>query len=294
MKTMVAIAVAAMGLVAAGCEDDTMTAPTGGNLKLSISGLEDLGSTARYEGWVIVNGTPKSTGTFTVNSAGTMSKTDFTVAEADLDAATEFVLTIEPVPDTDPMPSKQKLLAGTFSGTNASLSVGHGSAIGQSFASASGRYVLATPTDGNMDMNENSGVWFLQMVNGQPMKALELPMLPEGWKYEGWAVVNGKPLTTGAFSSTMGADMATPFSGPVMGPPFPGEDYLMNAPQGLSFPLDLMQKEIVITIEPSPDNSPMPFLLKPLSGMVPAGAMPRTPYMLENRSSMFPSGSAMR
>ena len=68
----------------------------------------------------------------------------------------------------------------------------------------------------------------------------------------------------------------------------------MMPPAGLSFPTDLMSREIVITIEPSPDNSPMPFLLKPLKGMVPAGAMPRTPYMLENTATTFPSGSAMR
>jgi hypothetical protein len=294
MKKMLAVAVAAIGLIAGGCDDDTMTAPTGSTLKLNVTGLEDLGTSAQYEGWVIVNGTPKSTGTFTVNSSGVASKTEFTVSEADLAAASEFVLTIEPKPDSDPMPSKQKLLAGTFSGTNASLSVGHMAALGNTFATAAGRYILATPTDGNMDMNENSGVWFLEMVNGVPMKTLTLPTLPEGWKYEGWAVINGVPVTTGTFTSPMGADQAAPFSGPTMGPPFPGEDLLMNAPQGLTFPLDLMQKEIVVTIEPSPDNSPKPFLLKPLKGMVPAGAASHTPYMLENKASMLPSGSATR
>ena len=106
---------------------------------------------------------------------------------------TEFVLTVEPRPDNDPMPSRHKLLAGSVGGATAPLSVSHSGALGTSFASASGRYVLATPTDGNMEMNEKSGVWFLMMQNGEPMKSLELPALPEGWKYEGWAPTKRSP-----------------------------------------------------------------------------------------------------
>jgi hypothetical protein len=295
MKTMMLVmAAVATGMLAGGCDDSMTTEPTSSTLKINTTGLMDLGSTAQYEGWVIVNGTPKSTGTFTVNSAGVASRTEFSVAQADLAAATEFVLTVEPKPDSDPMPSKQKLLAGTFNGASATLSVGHMAALGNPFTSAAGRYILATPTDGNMDMNEKSGVWFLEMVGGQPMKSLELPTLPEGWKYEGWGVINGVPLSTGTFTSTMGADQAKPFSGPVAGPPFPGEDFLTNAPAGVALPTDLSSKEIVITIEPSPDNSPMPFMLKPLSGMVPAGAMDHTPYMLSNKASMFPGGTVTR
>ena len=56
------------------------------------------------------------------------------------------------------------------------------------------------------------------------------------------------------------------------GPPFPGEDYLQNAPSGLSFPTDLKGMTIVISVEPNPDNDPGPFTLKPLAHMVPADA----------------------
>src|SRR5688500_11285925 len=105
MKTMWIAAVTAAGLLAGGCSEE-MTAPTQSTLKLELSGLEDVGANAQYEGWAIVNGVAKSTGTFTVNSAGVPSKKEFSVASADLAAASMFVLTLEPKSDTDPMPSK--------------------------------------------------------------------------------------------------------------------------------------------------------------------------------------------
>ena len=49
-------------------------------LELNISGLENLGPNARYEGWVIIDGSPVSTGVFTVNNAGQMSQTVFEVS----------------------------------------------------------------------------------------------------------------------------------------------------------------------------------------------------------------------
>ena len=48
-------------------------------LQLSITGLENLGPHARYEGWVIIEGSPVSSGVFTVNNAGQMSRTIFEV-----------------------------------------------------------------------------------------------------------------------------------------------------------------------------------------------------------------------
>jgi hypothetical protein len=274
------------------CDDDDDN-DSSGNLNLDISGLADLGSGYAYEGWIMVNGTPVSTGVFTVNSNGQLSKSDFQLNPQQLDNATAFILTIEPSPDSDPAPSNIHLVAGDFSGNNASLSVDHAAAIGNNFEDAAGTYILATPTDG-MDTNEKSGVWFLNPDAG-PGPALTLPVLPAGWKYEGWAVINDTPVTIGKFTTSSGADEAAPYSGAMPGPPFPGEDFLMNAPSGLTFPLDLSGQKIVITIEPEPDNSAEPFLLKPLAGDVPANSMNMTSYTLTNNvSSSFPSGSVSR
>ncbi|MGB0839160.1 MAG: anti-sigma factor [Chitinophagales bacterium] len=274
-----------------GCQDDD---PVNANLTLSVSGLEDLGEDYAYEGWVIVDGSPVSTGIFTVDANGTPSASSFEVDAGDLDAATAYVLTIEPSPDSDPSPSAVHILAGDFSDAQASLSVGHDAALATDFSTAAGGFILATPTDGSMTTNENSGVWWLDPAAG-PAPTLNLPTLPEGWAYEGWAVIDGTPVTTGRFTSASGEDDAAPFSGATAGPPYPGEDFLNNAPAGLSFPTDLSGRTIVVSVEPVPDNSPAPFLLKPLVGSAPSNATDRVVYdMGNNASATNPTGTVSR
>lgn len=271
------------------CSDDENATDS---FNLNISGLEDLGSTAIYEGWLIVNGSAVSTGVFTVNSAGELSQNSFEVSAEDLENATTFVLTIEPSPDPDPAPSDVHVLAGDFTNNSANLLVSHPAALGNDFSTVSGSYILATPTDG-ADNNENSGIWFLDPTSGSPMAGLDLPTLPPGWAYEGWAVINGTPVSTGTFLSASGADDSAPFSGSMAGPPYPGEDFLLNAPSGLSFPTDLAGGTAVISIEPVPDNSPAPFLLKPLVGAIQQDAADHTLYNMDANLS-FPTGSVSR
>ncbi len=55
-----------------------------GELVLEVAGLEDLGPGWAYEGWLIVNGSPLSTGVFTVDAEGNPSVTTFHVAADDL------------------------------------------------------------------------------------------------------------------------------------------------------------------------------------------------------------------
>lgn len=262
-------------------------------LKLNISGLEDLGPNARYEGWVIIKGSPVSTGVFTVNGAGQMSQTVFEVPAqlGKLKDASAFVLTIEPYPDNLPAPSDQHLLAGNFDGSTASLSIGHPAALNTSFANATGHFLLATPTTSSM-MDELSGIWFINAMGGSPSAGLSLPVLPTGWRYEGWALINGQPVSTGAFMSGNMADNAAPFSGPLPGPPFPGEDFIGNAPAGLTFPTNLSGGMGVISVEPYPDNSPAPFLLKPLVRMIPNPAQQHFTYSMNLNPGSFPSGIA--
>ncbi len=270
-----------------GCQETPITT---NNFTVSIAGLEDLGNDYVYEGWLIVNGTPVSTGTFTVNNTGVLSQTSFEADISDLDNATKFVLSIEPSVDSDPAPSAVKILAGDFSNNTATLSVGDGAALGNDFSTAAGSYILATPTDA-LSNNENSGVWWL-VPGGTP--SLTLPTLPSGWRYEGWAVVNGMPLSTGTFTNVSGADDAAPYSGPNAGPAFPGEDFLTNAPSGITFPLDLSNANVVISVEPFPDNSEKPFLLKPLVATVPANATNGTSYNMNNNNTTNPSGTVTR
>ena len=262
------------------------------NLTLNLSGLDDLGNDFVYEGWIIVNGSPVSTGTFT---SITFPQT-FTVNSSDLSIATKFVLSIEPKVDTDPSPSATKVLVGDFSGNTATLGSG---TIGD-FSNIGGKYILATPTNGAMT-DENSGIWFLDLVGTTPMTGLTLPTLPSGWIYEGWAVINGTPVSTGTFTNLNATDNSSPFSGTdALGMPngsdgfFPGEDFLLNAPSGLTFPTDLSGGKAVISIEPVPDNSPMPFTLKPLVGSIPTSAADHTTYDMTPNVASFPTGSVTR
>lgn len=288
MALTVMVGLLSLGGCARGDDDDT------GTLQLKVTGLMALGTGSAYEGWIIVGGQPKSTGIFAVDSNGNLSPSAFDVNEDDLASATTFVLTIEPSPDSDPAPTNVHYLGGDFSGGSASLSVAHPAALGSSFTTASGKFILATPTDSiSTPENERSGIWFLDPSSGTPAQGLMLPTLPAGWKYEGWAVIGSTPVTTGTFTNPAAADESAPFSGSEKAPLFPGEDFLKNAPSGLTFPTDLRGGTAVISIEPSPDDSPSPFTLKPLLGAIAADAVNNTTYSFANQASGFPTGTAL-
>ena len=235
----------------------------------SYSGLEPLGAGFLYEGWLIIDGAPVSTGTFSIDASGAVVP----VTTADIpnaaDAAT-FVLTIEPSPDPDPAPADTHVLAGDFVDGVATLSIGHPAALATDFSTATGSYIVATPTTADTS-DEYSGIWFLELPGGAPPPgpSLDLPTLPAGWQYEGWTVAGGTPISTGTFLSASGSDNFGGFSGPDPAPPFPGEDFIVNPPAGLTFPRDVSGYPVVISVEPFPDDSPAPFALKPLTGQVP-------------------------
>lgn len=263
--------------------------PEVGNLALNLSGLEDLGADYVYEGWVIVNGDPVSTGTFSIDANGALSKSTFEVEQTNLDNATMFVLSIEPAQDSDPAPAATKVLSGAFAGGSATLNSG---IIGD-FSNAAGSFFLRTPTDetGTNNGNDEAGVWFGDPSGMPPSPTLVLPTLPDGWAYEGWVVGESGPLTTGTFTKVDAADDSAPYSGTAGGPPIPGEDFFNNAPNGESFPLDIRGRTVVISVEPVPDNSAAPFAIKPL--LVAAGqeTAPAT-YTLGQNLGSLPTGTA--
>jgi hypothetical protein len=272
--------------------------PTQNGLQLSLNNVAPLHNGFHYEGWAIVDGMPVSTGKFNINDMGAVIDQDgmeimngyFEVA-TNITGASDIVITIEPDGDMDPMPAATKLIGGMVADKISMLNTSHSATLGSDFDMAMGGYILATPTNG-ADTNENSGIWFLDPTSGTPEKSLNLSTLPDGWIYEGWVVIDGVPVTTGTFSHVMMVDNAAPFSGSMGGPPFPGEDFLMNAPNGLTFPTDLAGRTAVISIEPVPDDSPMPFSLKPLVGAIPMDAVDHTFYSMDNMSSTFPTATA--
>ena len=244
-------------LIFAGCDSDTATT-TSQTLRLSLTAVDALTNGFHYEGWAIVSGSPVSTGKFNVDASGnlvdlsgsTISNGDFDAGQ-DLSSASAVVITIEPAGDTDAIPADTKYLGGDISSLDAALSPAHGSSLGDAFSSATGSYILTTPTD-DPAANDLSGIWFLDNSSGSPAVGPTLPTLPAGWKYEGWAVIGGSPVTTGTFTAVDAVDDAAPF----------------------------------------PDDNAAPFTLKPLTGDIPNPASAGTVYSLSNNASAFPSGSA--
>jgi hypothetical protein len=89
------------------------------------------------------------------------------------------------------------------------------------------------------------------------------------------------------------ADESAPYSDSLPGPPFPGEDFLKNAPDNLSFPTDIAGGTAVISIEPDPDNSAGPFTLKPLVHAILADAVDHVTYDM-GQNLNFPTGTVTR
>ena len=259
-------------------------------VSFSFDGLEPLGEGFVYEGWAIVDGSPVSTGRFTLDPDGTQHFHTGSLIE-DASAATAVVLTIEPGEGDDPAPADAHVLAGDIVDGVAQLSIGHPAALGEDFTGASGQFVLATPTT-TADDDELSGIWFIDIVDGAATQGLSLPELPAGWIYEGWAVIEGQPVSTGRFTNAGAADDFDGFSGTeASGPGFPGEDFILNAPGGLDFPTVLTGSTVVISVEPRDDDSPAPFAFKPLASEVPAGTSDHVGVAL-GAGPEFPSGVA--
>ncbi|MHC4067347.1 MAG: anti-sigma factor, partial [Planctomycetota bacterium] len=167
-------------------------------LGVAFDGLEALGQDYVYEGWLIVGDMPVSTGRFRIDADGEPDPGQFVVQAGDVDAATLFVLTIEPAVGDDPAPADTHVLAGDWDGDMADLSVGHAAALGTDLADAEGAFILETPTTADVADDYAQGIWWLDPAGG-PGSSLALSELPEGWEYEGWVVDDADPISTGRF-----------------------------------------------------------------------------------------------
>lgn len=277
----------------AGGAETTATNGSGGGqaqmtgIQVSFERLLELGEDYEYEGWIIVDDAPVSTGRFDLDPA--QDDYTFWVPSADAWGASAFVLTIEPKDDDDAGPSHSHVLAGDIDDEGSAwLSVDHPAAIGTDFADMGGSYILATPTSGDVAEDYDQGIWFFNFVDSAPAASLWLPELPEGWQYEGWVVGPNGPVSTGRFSAAEGADSdgAGPAAGSDGHPPFPGQDFIDPAKviAGGDY-------AAVITVEPQPDDSAAPFkALRPLRdpSIDDVGGM--VPQDLVNKSDENPTG----
>ncbi|HEA30522.1 MAG TPA: hypothetical protein ENH91_11095 [Leeuwenhoekiella sp.] len=283
--------VAIGGMLLSSCSGDDDNSASTATVKLEVIGLQPLENNVEYEAWIVVNGENKSLGRFTDVSF----PKQFRASATDVDNATQFKLSIEPGNDPSQEISNTVLLSGNFAGNGAQLDIR--GTLG-SFENASGVFMLKTPTDNN-ENNEQSGVYWQRPDN---RAGLQLPSLPEGWKYEGWVRVPTTSgtvnLSTGTFSQPAGRDDFLPYSMTVNAPPaFPGEDFLnlnLLSKSGVNTIPDLRGKQVFISIEPSPDNDGNePFILQPLSVEAGIELAPALNTM-DLKTASFPVGTASK
>lgn len=295
MKKINFLGLFAAAAIAASCSGDDSVDRS--DITLDISGLEKLDSNAEYQAWIVSGGKDISLGRFTdVNFPKT-----FSALTGQVNDATQFKLSIEPGNDPSTAISESVLVSGTFVGNAATVDVTQ--TLG-SYSSASGQFVLQTPTD-NVNTNENSGLYWYIPSTGQA--GLTLPTLPSGWKYEGWVTLPGSngdvDLSTGRFTKVNGADEADPYSFNINpAPNFPGEDFINTtilSKDGVNTQPNLLNKKVFITIQPvfngdSDSQSITPFVLRPLTATVTEQAGSSVTNKMQVNTASFPVGRVTR
>ena len=291
------LALLAVVLSAAGCDSSSTEPEEDGlfSVHVSMSNLEPLPGDFHYAGWAEQpGGEMVAVGSFSAGPNGTIVDLQgsriiggkFTASE-DLTNTTDFLITIESADSGGEAPSETQLVAGRIEGLEATLTVRD--AVHESIGTASGTFVLATPTNGP-DSDEISGVWFINITGGQFARGLLIPYPLSGWSYHGWVDIDGITVATGPILGANTADGAAPHSGPLEGFNFPGEDFLVNPPDGLTFPTPVGSASVYVTIEPDPDPDPGPSYFLLLRGSVPGSPRDSTNYMLESLVDTLPRG----
>ncbi|MCP4726091.1 MAG: anti-sigma factor [bacterium] len=268
-------------------------------LILQFNNLPALENDYHYEGWAVVDDEDKSIGKFKINESGVLTDIqggpvlENTIGtEFDVSQATLIKISVEEAGDVNSIPSGSYILAGPVSGFSAVLSVSHAEAMGVSFSSATAKYLLATPSTTDT-LDEKSGIWFQdEIVAEEPVPGIIAFDLESDWEYECWITVDGIELSTGKFDLPGAGDNSIEYLGDGSIPFLPGEDFINNAPAGLTFPLDLSGASIKITLESEKDDDRhAPSLLILFTGQVPFDAVINVNYTLTNQSSTLPSGT---
>lgn len=240
--------------------------------QILLEGMPSLEGGAAYEAWARVSGGWQSVARFNyddqgrlIDESGRLRANTF-VSEFDLQPATEFLVSIEGRRDTDLEPSSTRILQGPVVGSGATVSFAN------ALADLSGvvtNYTIGTPTDSD-PANESFGFWLGTPGNYAP--AMIAPTLGDGWVYELWAELSVGPVSLGRFTSPSERDSAAPFSNQAETFSVPGEAFVMNAPAGVTFPLDVGGLEVFITVEPEPEEiAGTPFGVRISEATIPNG-----------------------
>jgi hypothetical protein len=303
-----------------GCSEEKLLSPSEriSQVDVRVEGLNAPGDSAHYEAWLKwLNKT--NAGDFEIyENLGTLESTggSYTISknlnQGYMQGALAVIISIET--DTASQPSAYRIIGADLEANDGTFTIGSGDVLNFSFELASGYYFLDTPTERPTSLNPKSGIWFarldttiediqdslgnvvgqdttVDLLPGLELQDLTLPGLSANWSYQGWVIIDGDTLPTGKFLKPEGADQNSDYKGPGQGYPFPGSDFLSNAPAGMTFPLDLSGREVLITLTPNyPAKANKPFSLTVMGVQIPANAQARHNYRLNNESATFPGG----
>jgi hypothetical protein len=199
-----------------------------------------------------------------------------------------ILVTIEVDPQGVEGPTGMQVLSGTFIDRVASLTV----PISTGIVSASGNLRVYTPTDGP-DTNENSGVWMVDLA-GEP--SLSMPDTTAALQYETFIEVRGQNLNLGRFDLVNTRDDFCRFCASFEEfpqPLRPGDDLLLNAPDGLVFPIDLSGATVRISLEGRVSDFVTQSQLIVLEAVLPSGLRGDEIVGFTNLAANFPTGRAV-
>jgi len=238
-------------------------------LQMSVTGLKALPDTLTYTAWILKYDQVKQVNVgylidpITVDAQGSATITSKYISFEALQSATGVLLTAEKKTrfiyasqaEEDSLrnamrPSSRKILTGAFGSNSTDLSVNN---VISNLSTISGVVTILTPTDGNSDQNEASGIWFADSIDRAdgPLAGLNLQDANDGWSYYAWIETNGTMLQIGGFTKAGGSDDFAGYSDiAAAGLGFPGEDFLTNAPAGVTFPLNLSGAKVIVTAQP--------------------------------------------
>lgn len=289
-------------ITALGCDSGSVDPDDAksGTVFLSINNLNPIPGDYHLEAWIVTAKLETfSLGKFTVGENQTLvdlsgeaiiaGKFD---VQFSVDSARVTYVTIEPPGDTDDAPSSTRLMGGLFIDGTATLLTTDVEGIEDGLILAQGSYILETPTNGPNSF-EQSGLWFINLTGGPPARGLRITIPIPGWNYQAWTESDGVLLDMGIISNHSQPDNSNLYSGPQPGYNYPGEDFLVNAPSGLVFPLDLPGARVTVSLEPDPDPDPKRSQFILFEGVVPQTTTTGDTYDLVNQTNSWPSGTAV-
>jgi len=292
-----------------GCSDKKILTPEEriSKVDLSVSGLNDPGTSIRYEAWFKwLNKTSAGDfeeylylGELAANGADYSLNKSVNLGYIQGGLSVIIVMELDSVvSDTASEPGPYRIIGAQLEANTGTFRIGSDDILDFDFSSASGTFFLDTPTQNPPSSTPKSGIWFgivdttSAVIPGLYLQDLTMAGLSSGWSYEGWIMFGTEWLSTGTFKKYDVKDEAAPYSGFLPGYNLPGEDFIRNAPAGLTFPTDLSGRDVKITLTPSyPPGASAPFIITIFAGQIPETAETMQNYPLENVMTNTPYGS---